>query len=335
MTTMETERIFTTIDTHTAGGPTRIITSGVPILPGTSVPEKFAYFKEHYDPVRKFLLTEPRGHKDMYGAVLTEAINPDADLGVFFMTASGYLPTCVHSVIGVATAFLHTGALRLDHPERELAFETPAGLISLEPNFRDGKLASVGLRTRPAYVQETETMLQVADSVFCVQLVFSGVFFVLINAAENGLELGQDKLLQFIELGPRILAEANRHFEIRHPELQEIKGFALALFYEQRDGNHFKDIVIGRTGSVDRSPCGAGSGALATLQFAKGELVPHEEIDVEGVIGTHFGAQIVQQVKVGPFAGGVPRIGGSAYVTGFHQFVLDADDPLKEGFLIS
>lgn len=332
---METRRIFTTIDTHTAGGPTRIITSGVPFLPGKSLAEKFSYFKEHYDSVRKLLLIEPRGHKDMYGAVITEVINPKADLGVFFMTASGYLPTCLHSAIGVATAFLETGALILEHDKNELAFETPSGLMILEPDYQSGEVQSIGLQTQPAYIQDVGTMLRVGGSEFSVSLVFSGVFFVLIEAGRNRLELKRELLLEFIALGPQILAEANRRFETRHPELPEIKGFALALFYDQKDKNHFKDIVIGRAGAVDRSPCGAGSGALAVHQFVKGELKPGEEIDIEGVIGTHFGAQIIRQARVGPFIGGMPRISGSAYVTGFHQFVLDAGDPINEGFLIS
>ncbi len=332
---METQRVFTTIDTHTAGGPTRIITSGIPFLPGKSLAEKFEYFKEHYDPVRKLLLTEPRGHKDMYGAIITEAMHPDADLGVFFMTASGYLPTCVHSAIGLATAFLHTGALKSEHPKNELVFETPSGLITLEPNYQDGKLISISLRTRPAYVQEIGTKLLVGEGELSVSLVFSGIFFVVIEASRNGLELKPDKLPVFVALGPQILAEANRRFEIRHPELPEIKGFALALFYERVDRNHLKDIVIGRAGAVDRSPCGAGAGALAVLQSAGGELEAGEEIDIEGVIGTHFDARIIREVKVGRFVGGVPRISGSAYVTGFHQFVLDTGDPINEGFLIS
>jgi len=331
---MDAQRIFTTIDTHTAGGPTRIITSGVPFLPGKNLSEKFNYFKEYCDPIRKLLLTEPRGHKDMYAAVITEAINPDADLGVFFMTASGYLPTCVHSAIGVATAFLHTGALKPKRPKGELVFETPAGLISLQPNFQAEKLISVSLQTQPAFVQEVETKLQAGDKDFRVQLVFSGVFFVLIEASRNVLELKPDRLPEFIALGPQILAEANRRFETRHPELPDIKGFALALFFEQIDKNHFKDIVIGRTGNVDRSPCGAGSGALAMLQFAKGELALNEGIDIRGVIRTHFDAQIIREVKMGPYPGGVPSVSGSAFVTGFHQFVLEAEDPLKEGFVV-
>lgn len=331
---METRRIFSTIDTHTAGGPTRILTSGVPFLPGSTVAEKFVHFQAHFDPIRKLLLTEPRGHKDMYGAVVTETRLDDADIGVFFMTAAGYLPTCVHSAMGVAAAMLQTGALTLEPPRVELAFETPSGLIALEPNFRVGKIHSISLKTNPAYVQEIGATLRAGERDLSVDLVFSGVFFVLVDSDANGLEIGQGRLPDFVALGQQVLAEANRRFETRHPELPRIKGFALALFYERIDKSHFKDIVIGRTGGVDRSPCGAGSGALAALQSVKGEIASNEEIDIEGIIGTHFGARIVRQAKVSTYAGGVPQVSGSAYVTGFHQFVLDADDPLKEGFVL-
>jgi len=331
---METRRILTTIDTHTAGGPTRILTSGVPFLPGTSLPEKFAYFKDHFDPIRKLLLTEPRGHRDMYGAVVTVTRQRGADLGVFFMTAAGYLPSCVHSAMGVAAAMLQTGALRLEPPEIEWVFETPGGLVALKPRSQAGKLASISLQTQPAYVQDVGAELRAGGRDLRVDLVFSGVFFVLVDSSPNGLELRPARLPEFIVLGQQVLAEANERFETRHPGLPEIKGFALTVFYDRIDKSHFRDIVIGRTGSVDRSPCGAGSGALAVLLSVQGELASNEGIDIEGVIGTHFGARIVRPVRVGGYSGGIPEVSGSAYVTGFHQFVLDAEDPLGEGFIL-
>ena len=116
---MRLSRALTTIDTHTAGGPTRTITAGLPPLQGETVAEKMEYFRTHFDSVRKLLMSEPRGHRDMSGAVITEPTHPDADLGVFFLTASGYLPACVHSTIGVAVAGLETGFLGLasDRPD--------------------------------------------------------------------------------------------------------------------------------------------------------------------------------------------------------------------------
>ena len=331
---METRRIFSTIDTHTAGGPTRILTSGLPFLPGGSVQEKFTYFKENLDSIRKLLLTEPRGHKDMYGAVVTEPSRPEADLGVFFMAAHGYLPTCVHSAMGVAAALLQTGALVPRPPGTNLAFETPSGLISLEPQYQADHLTSISLQTQPAYVQQVGARLPVGDRSLTVDLVFSGVFFLLIDVRQNALCLGPEALPELVALGRETLAVANRTLEVRHPNLPEVTGFALALFYERTGVRNFQDVVIGRTGAVDRSPCGAGSAALAVLLSVREDFPLADEIDIEGVMGTHFQARVMQSVNVGVTRGGKAEIRGSAYLTGFHQFILEAGDPLTDGFAI-
>jgi len=202
------------------------------------------------------------------------------------------------------------------------------------PFADSGRLVSIGLQTQPGYVQETGATLQVGGSALTVDLVFSGVFFVLVDASRNGLDLGKERLPDLVTLGQQVLAEANRQFETRHPELPALKGFALTLFYQRTGQRDFRDVVIGRTGAVDRSPCGAGSGALAVLLSVQGDLPAGEDIDIEGVIGTHFGARIVQPVRVGGYQGGRPQIRGSAYVTEFHQFVLESGDPLAEGFVL-
>jgi len=331
---MDTRRVFTTIDTHTAGGPTRIITSGLPVLPGATVRERLEWFKGHLDPIRKLLLNEPRGHRDMYGAVLTPATDPAADLGVFFATAGGYLPTCVHSSIGVAVALLETGALSVTGSRRELCFETPSGLVALEPRREAGHPTAIALKTQPAFVQQADASLDAPSRRLAVDLVFAGVFFVLIDATRNGLDLGKERLPELIVLGQHVLAEANRGFTPSHPEQPNAGPFALALFYQRTGDRAVRDVVIGRTGAVDRSPCGAGSGALAVLLRARGELGIGDEITIEGVIGTRFVARVLEDTTVGGLAAGRPEISGTACITGFHQFVLDVNDPLQEGFLL-
>ena len=94
---MQLSEYIHAIDTHTAGAPTRILTSGLPLLKGRTVKEKMEYFKSNHDHYRKMLMLEPRGHSGMFGAVLTPPCQAEADLGVFFMTATGYLNMCVHS----------------------------------------------------------------------------------------------------------------------------------------------------------------------------------------------------------------------------------------------
>ena len=49
-------------------------------------------------------MLEPRGHADMYGALLTEPERPDSDAGVLFMHNEGYSTMCGHGVIAVVTS---------------------------------------------------------------------------------------------------------------------------------------------------------------------------------------------------------------------------------------
>ncbi len=83
---------LTTVEMHTGGEPLRIFTSGLPDLPGDSVLEKRRHFHDHYDHLRRATMWEPRGHADMYGAVITPS--RDADLDVFFLHNEGYSTMC-------------------------------------------------------------------------------------------------------------------------------------------------------------------------------------------------------------------------------------------------
>ncbi|NJD19320.1 MAG: proline racemase [Gemmatimonadetes bacterium] len=338
---MKLTRVLTTVDTHTAGGPTRILTAGLPPLRGESVAARMEHFRAHHDPVRKLLLNEPRGHRDMYGAVLTEPCHPDADLGVFFPTASGYLPSCVHSAIGVVTAGLETGFVQAtDRPAGTIHMETPSGLVKLIPEVRDGRVASVSLRPAAGFVHTPSARLDVGDGlVLDVVIAFSGVFFVLVEVGQLGLPAGPsgtplepESAPRFVALGPRVLKAANEAFEVRHPDRPGAASIALAMFHQEVGGSHGRDIVIGPTGGVDRSPCGAGTAAKVVWLFTEGRLAAGAPYLNESFLGTRFVGRALEPARVGPHAGALPEIQGSAYVTGMHRFVLEDADPLPEGF---
>lgn len=150
---MNAKTVLTTIDTHTAGGPTRTVIAGIPRLGGGSVAEKMEYFRTHFDSLRKFLMLEPRGHADMSGAVLTTAADPHAATGAFFLTSGGYLRACVHSSIGLVTAGLETGFISRDAAGEEdpIKLEVPAGIVSAMPRYKGDKLTSVAIRMPPAF----------------------------------------------------------------------------------------------------------------------------------------------------------------------------------------
>lgn len=340
---MKLERILTTIDTHTSGGPTRILTGGLPTLPGATVGEKMEYFQSHHDAVRKLLMHEPRGHRDMSGAVITEPSHPDADIGVFFLTAGGYLPACVHSSIGVAKAGLDTGFLQIDpgEPDSTIRLETPAGLLSLIPvKDEGGKVVSLALRAPPAFVQAPSIELPVPGmDTIEVALVYGGVFFALVDVDQRALRdlvletpIGPENTQEYIALGKRILEAANATCDVAHPENPEVSGIPLVMFYQEVGEGHGRDIVISGSGGVDRSPCGAGTGAKVAYLYTQGRLEEGHDYINDSFLETRFVGRALERATVGPYDGCVPEVRGNAFITGMHRFVLDADDPLEEGF---
>src|SRR4030095_9116525 len=125
---------ITTIDMHTGGEPLRIIVDGLPSLEGQNVLEKRRYFREHYDHIRRGLMWEPRGHADMYGAVITSSA--DADFDVFFLHNEGYSTMCGHAIIALTKFVVETGLVS----KNEVVFNVPAGRILARATV-DGQFA--------------------------------------------------------------------------------------------------------------------------------------------------------------------------------------------------
>src|SRR4030095_5370133 len=123
---------ITTIDAHAAGEPLRVITGGLPPIPGDTILAKRRYARQNLDHLRKALMFEPRGHADMYGCILTEPVTLDGDLGVLFLHNEGYSTMCGHGVIALVTVLLETGML----DRRDLVrLDTPAGRGTAHPNL--------------------------------------------------------------------------------------------------------------------------------------------------------------------------------------------------------
>jgi proline racemase len=334
-------RFVSAIDTHTAGGPTRVVLAGaLPALARGSAAAQQREFASKHDALRRLLLCEPRGHAGMYGAVVCASDEPEADAAVLFLTAggSGYLQSCVHSAIGVAAALMQSGAMRPRAGRESLVIETPAGCVSLRPLPAPGAFA---LRTQPAFVVPDGSLT--LHGLTC-RLVFSGALIIYVDAtqpeaAAHGLELSDAAAGS--RLGKQLLATAEEYPRAMHNPATGAPVAPLLVFFFKRLPEHdresraaYRSLVVGRTGVVDRSPCGAGSAGLAALLLHDGALQLRHSIAVKGVLGTEFEVQVLERVKQGGVDGCVLEVSGAAFVTGMHQFVLDARDPLSEGFLL-
>jgi proline racemase len=331
--------MITTVDSHTAGECTRLVTGGLPPLRGATMAEKLAYAEEQLPWAPRFLLLEPRGHKDMFGAILTAPCSPEADVGVVFMDNKGYEPMCGHAIIGTATTMLEMGTFSMEEPETLVTLDTPSGLVYAHARVEDGRVTSVSFRNVPAFVYRSDVELDVPRvGQLTIDVVFGGLFFAFVDAGQVELDLVPANAARLADLGMRILEVANERVEVRHPELPHIDRMIDLRFIAEpgSEGADSCNVVILGDHMVDRSPCGTGTSAEAALRHAQGRLDVGESFVTESIIGTRFRAELVERTEIGigdaRFPAVVPRITGSAYLTGFHRFVLDAEDPFPEGF---
>ena len=128
------------VDSHTMGESTRAIIGGLPVIPGKTMPEKKEYLEKHLDYIRTAVMHEPRGHKDMFGSIITAPTVPEADLGIIFMDSGGYLNMCGHGTIGAATIAVETGMVEVTEPTTDIVLEAPAGLVKAKVKSKKERL---------------------------------------------------------------------------------------------------------------------------------------------------------------------------------------------------
>src|SRR5215468_9490697 len=151
---------ITTIDMHTGGEPLRVFTSGLPPIEGRTVLEKRTFFRDHYDHIRTATMWEPRGHADMYGAVITPSL--DADLDVFFLHNEGYSTMCGHAVIALTKLVFETGIIRKEGNNPEITINVPAGQVRAQATIKDGKVQAVSFRNVPSFLYLRDEQVEVS-----------------------------------------------------------------------------------------------------------------------------------------------------------------------------
>jgi proline racemase len=325
-----------TIDSHTQGEPTRLLISGVNTLPGSTMKDKREYFESRYDHVRMLLTREPRGHRGIMAAVVTEPVSAQGQFGLFYMDARRYPYLCGHATIGAVVTLIETGALKAEDGETVITVDTPSGPLDAHTRVRNGQVESVAIEMVPSFVFDVGCELQIAGfGKVPVDLVCVGGFFAMVSARSIGIDLLPENSHRLIPLGMAVIDAANRALRVYHPERPEVNTVDVTQFYDKdpQTGNGRSVVIYGES-NMDRSPCGTGTTARMTLLHHEGKLGPGQVYRNAGPLGTMFEGRIVRTLSIGKFGGIVGQVRGNAQITGYHQFVVDAADPFQEGFLI-
>jgi len=332
------QKIFTTIDTHTGGNPTRTLISGLPPLKGETMSDKMLYMKENYDWIRKFLMNEPRGHSVMSGALMTEPCHPEADIGVIYIETGGYLPMCGHDTIGFCTALIEAGLIEYDAtaPFTTIKLDTPAGLVDVKVTLEYGKAKEVSFVNVPSFLLKSITIdVEGIGTVEC-DIAYGGNFYGIIDARKLGIELREENATEIINKAITIRNAINEKEEVVHPEFPFINGLTHIEFFSDPDHPEadVKNTVVVPPGGIDRSPCGTGTSAKLATLYDKAEIAIEEPFVHESIVGTLFNAKVLEETRVKHCKAVISEVAGSAWVMGMHRFYYNEADPLSEGFLL-
>ena len=337
---------ITAVDAHACGEPGRVITGGVPDVPGANMFEKKCWLEQHADHIRKLMLREPRGYPAANCNLILPPTHPDADAGFVIMEQTEYPPMSGTNTICVTTVLIETGMVRAEEPVTRLKLETPAGLIAVEAEVRDGKVKLVTFRNVAAFATHLGAKIDVPGiGSVRVDVGFGGMFYVIADADELGLRLVPEEAREIARVAEQIRSAAREQLPVVHPENPGIAGITIAQISGKasRPDAHRKNAVVVSTGeldrrnafgALDRSPCGTGTCAKMAVLHAKGKLKIGEDFVHEGILGTVFTGRLVEEARVGAYPAVIPTLSGQAWITGFAQYVLDPNDPFPEGFRV-
>lgn len=329
-------RSIHTVDSHTEGNPTRVVIGGLGTIPGDTLLEKRDWLWRNDDGLRRMLNFEPRGSGMMCSVVLLPPESGTADFSVIIMEQDEYVPMCGHCMIGVATTVVATGMVPVEEPVTPVRLDTPAGLVECRVDVLDGEPIKVHLDNVESFLALRDAPLTVEGfGELCVDVAYGGDMYAFVDADPLELTLAPENDAALIAAAERIRTAVAQQLETVHPERRDIDTCYQVLFTSAKTtAGDYKQTIMCPPGSIDRSPCGTGTSARVAALFTRGEIGLGEAKSFEGILGTCFDGEALSSEQRGDILYVRPRVSGSAYLTGFHHFVLDPRDPLPEGFRI-
>jgi proline racemase len=325
---------------HAGGEIGNVVVGGVGDVPGSTVFEKRMYLEKHRDDIRQLLLKEPRRSMIRAANIVLPATDPEAAMGFVIMESEEYPAMSGSNTICVATVLLETGMVPMQEPVTELALESPAGLIRLRCECRDGKVISVRFTNQPAFVYHPGTKVEVPGlGALAIDVAWGGMAYALVDAASVGFDLHPSEARALCVVGQKIKEAAAEQLEAIHPENSLFAGITQTEFtgpVRREDGVlTAKNAVVVSPGRIDRSPCGTGTSARLAVMDARGEVRVGENFVHESLIGTRFSSTIESLTTVGGVDAVVPSVAGQAWITDMSQVGVDPTDPFPFGYTLS
>lgn len=329
-----------TIDMHTGGEPLRVIVDGFPELKGNSVLDYRRYCKENYDHLRTSLMFEPRGHADMYGCIVVPPNDDEGDFGVLFLHNEGYSTMCGHAIIAISTLAVEMNWINVQEGENMLKIDAPCGRITSFAKVKNGKVVGVRFHCVPSFVVGLDRTVEVEGlGKVTYDLAYGGAFYAYVDMNKNNFDfdLTSNSYRALIKVGMDIKnAVINEDKEITHPFEKDLSFNYGTIFIGDslHKGVDSRNVCIFAEGEVDRSPTGSGVSGRMAIHKKRGEINFGESISIESITDSVFVGSVVKEEDYGPFTAVIPQVEGTAHITGMNTFVIDPNDPMKNGFIL-
>lgn len=324
--------------TQTEGETTCIITGQFLFPANTDILQKRAYFKSRYDWMREAIIREPRGHNDMFGAVIVPTSTAEADIGIIWIDGGGYGDMCGHGTIATSMVLKSTGLAPCGLGENKLRIETPAGIVTSEAEMTDGAVEWCRFQNVPGFLAERDIPVQLPGlGAVRADISFGGNYFIAIALPEEVCRVAPENATQIAQLGLAAKKQINERVSLVHPEKPHITEIDLVTFYQpsRREGASYRWVHTYRNGKLDRSPGGTGTSAMLALLEAKGKIRIGEPLRAEGLLGTGtFEGCAVGETKVGRQRAVITTIKGRSTIIGFAKWLLDPSDVVGRGYVV-
>ncbi|KAF4777201.1 proline racemase [Colletotrichum scovillei] len=335
-------RTFNVVGAHCGGEVCDVIVGGVLDVPGKTMFEKMMYFWKKADHLRNLLMNEPRGSSSMCVNLVLPPCNPEADAGFIIMEHEEYPPMSGANTIAVSTVLLETGMVPMQEPATTLRLDTPAGLVTVKAECKDGKVTFVEFQNVPAFVYGLDLDINVPgfDTPVKADIAWGGMWYALVDAGSVGLQIKTENGKELVDIGERIKRAIQKQTSPVHPENPEIRGVSVFEFtdplspFEPDTQQTAVNTVVVSPGRLDRSPCGTGTCARLAVLHKRGQLAVGGSFRHRSVIGTEFIGTVKSEAKVGDYDAIIPVVKGTAWITAFKQVILHPTDPFPEGFRV-
>lgn len=327
-----------TIDAHAAGEPLRLIVDGFPSPRGATMLEKREWVKRHADHLRRALMLEPRGHADMYGAILTEPVAPGSHAGVLFMHNEGYSTMCGHATIALGRYAVDAGIVEPEGGAARFNLQCPCGLVRVRVACENGKPGTVGFVSVPAFAFALDREIAIDGlGKLKIDIGYGGAFYAFVPAARFGLDVRRSPVRDLVDAAAGVTQAAKAQIRLEHPDDADLAFLYGTILTDGADAfspEPTANVCVFAEREVDRSPTGSGVTARIALQHARGLIALGQERRFESLTGAIFTGKALRETLAGRFPAVTVEVGGKAHYTGRATFTLEDDDEIGRGFLL-